>query len=142
MPTNGLGTLADICEPVHKSLERLIGHAVASNAILRIGTTGLGANRASAEHLGKIQARLVLGNVIHELLSIGRRQILVAAEHGNRNARLIEHRTQMVGKLAGQADSVNPHRCIEYLARQLNARKAQLSCHANAFLYGPLRKVV
>ena len=96
----------------------------------------------SAEHLGKVQACLVLGKVIHELLAIGRRQILIAAEHGDRNARLVEHRTQMVGKLAGQAASIDSHRCVEHLARQLNARKAQLSRHANAFLDGSLRKVV
>ena len=142
MPTHGLGPIADACKSVCKRFECPIGHAVVSNAVLRIGATGLGANRASAEHLGKVQACLVLGNVIHELLAIGRRQILIAAEHGDRNARLVEHRTQMVGKLAGQAASIDPHRCVEHLARQLNARKAQLSRHADAFLDGPLRKVV
>ena len=142
MPTNGLGALADTCESVHKRIECLVGHTVVSNAVLRVGTTGLGANRAAAEHLGKVQACLVLGKVIHELLSIGRRQILIAAEHGNRNACLIEHRTQVLGKLASQAAPIDPHRCVENLARQLDARKAQLSCHANAFLDGSLHKIV
>ena len=142
MPTHGLGALADARESIHKRIERLVGHTVVSNAVLRIGTTGLGTNRASAEHLGKVEARLVLGKGIHELLSIGRRQILIAAEHGDRNTRLVEHRTQMVGELAGQTASIDSHRCVEHLARQLNARKAQFSCHANAFLDGSLRKIV
>ena len=109
MPTHGLGALADARESIHKRIECLVGHTVASNAVLRIGTTGLGANRTAAEHLSKVQARLVLGKVIRELLSIGRRQILITAEHGDRNARLIEHRTQMLGELAGQTASIDSH---------------------------------
>ena len=109
LPTHGLGALADARESIHKRIECLVGHTVVSNAVLRIGTTGLGANRTAAEHLSKVQARLVLGKVIRELLSIGRRQILITAEHGDRNARLIEHRTQMVGELAGQTASIDSH---------------------------------
>ena len=139
---HGLGACADIFETLHKCVECLVGHAIVRHSVLHVGTTGLGAHRAATEHLGKVQACLVLGKVIHELLAIGRRQVFIAAEHGDRNARLVEHRAQVVGKLARQAQAVDAHRLIEYLARELDARKAQLARHANALLDRSLRKVV
>ena len=137
-----LGTTTDILETLHKCVECLVGHAIVRHSVLHVGTTGLGAHRTAAEHLGKVQACLVLGIVVHQLLAIGRRQVFIAAEHGDRDARLLEHLTQVVGKLARKAQTVDAHRLIEHLARQLDARKAQLACHANALLDRSLRKVV
>ena len=142
LPAHGLGARADIFETLNKRIERLVGHAVVRHGVLHVRTTGLGANRAAAEHLGKAQACLVLGKVVHKLLAVGSRQVFIAAENSDRNACLVEHRAQVVGKLARKAQAVDAHRLIEHLARQLDARKAQLARHANALLDRSLRKVV